>query len=65
MKKMLSPDALNSYKSIDWAVNATAGYELPIGFSFNLNYQKSLTDINKDGTQSSRHYFGITAGYLF
>jgi hypothetical protein len=65
MKNMLGSDPLNSYKSVDWAVNATAGYELPIGFSFNLNYQKSLTEINKDGSQSSRHYYGITAGYLF
>lgn len=65
MKNRLSSDPLNSYKSVDWAVNVMAGYEMPVGFSFNLNYQQSLTDINKDGTNSSRRYFGITAGYLF
>jgi hypothetical protein len=65
MKNMLDSDPLNSYKTIDWAVNGTAGYESHIGFSTNLNYQKSLTNINKDGTHSSRHYFGFTIGYLF
>jgi len=65
MKNMLDADPLNSYKPVDWAVNAMAGYEIPVGFSFHLNYQKSLTDINKDGTKSSRHYFGFTIGYLF
>jgi len=65
MKNMLGADPLNSYKTVDWAVNAMAGYEIPVGCSFHVNYQESLTDINKDGTESSRHYFGFTIGYLF
>ncbi len=65
MKNMLNGDPLDYYKSVDWAVNAMAGYEVTIGFSLSISFQKSLTDMNTDGSTSSRHYFGITAGYLF
>ncbi len=62
----------NSYSSFplktEFAVNGLIGYELPIGFSFNLNYNYGLSNAsnNRDDIKKlSNRYLGITIGYSF
>ena len=55
-------------KKFDLGINFLTGYELPIGFSINLNYTHGLTNISGDKsyvTVLKNRYFGITVGYVF
>jgi hypothetical protein len=57
-----------SLKSFDPGINIQASYEWPIGFSVNLNHQRSLQNIstNKENVRNFKnYYFGISLGYLF
>ncbi len=50
------------------SINGLVGYEIPIGFSLNLNYTYGLSNANKDNQFMSRisnRYMGITVGYTF
>lgn len=52
----------------DVGLNGLIGYELPIGFSFNLNYCYGLLNVSKNkqlASKISTRYFGITVGYSF
>ena len=55
-------------KKFEFGINFLTGYELPIGFSINLNYTHGLTNISGDEsyiTVLKNRYFGITVGYIF
>ena len=50
------------------SINGLVGYEIPIGFSLNLNYTYGLSNANKDNqniSKISNRYLGITVGYTF
>ncbi len=52
----------------DVGINALAGYETAIGFSFNLNYSYGTSNASKHTDQYSKisnRYLGITLGYSF
>ncbi len=49
-------------------INGLIGYELPIGFSLNFNYNYGLSNASKDKqiiSKISNRYLGITLGYSF
>jgi hypothetical protein len=53
---------------IELGINGMAGYEIPLGFSVNINYSYGLNNAsrNKDVTKKiSNRYLGITLGYSF
>ncbi len=55
-------------KKFDFGINFLIGYELPIGFSINLNYTYGLTNISGDKSNIpvlKNRCFGITVGYVF
>ena len=55
-------------KPVEIGLNAMVGYEIPIGFSLNLNYMQGLNNVNDNNTYFSKinnHYMGISIGYLF
>ena len=62
-------DSYSSYPlKTEFGVNGLIGYQLPIGFSLNLNYNYGLTDANKNNqfiSKISNRYLGITVGYSF
>lgn len=52
----------------EFGVNGLIGYQLAIGFSFNLNYSYGLSNANKSNqfiSKISNRYLGITLGYSF
>lgn len=52
----------------EFSINGLIGYELPIGFSLNLNYVYGLNNVSKNKqyvTKISNHYLGIWIGYSF
>lgn len=56
------------FKKFDFGINILTGYELPIGFSINLNYTYGLVNINRnnlDGPLTKNRSFGLTVGYVF
>lgn len=55
-------------KSFDFGINILTGYELPIGFSINLNYTHGLLNLTSDKEHVPtirNRSFGLTLGYLF
>lgn len=52
----------------EFSINALLGYEIPIGFSLNLNYSYGISNASKDHqyiSKISNHYLGISVGYTF
>lgn len=52
----------------EFSINGIVGYEVAIGFSFNLNYTYGLSNASKDNqfiSKISNRYLGITVGYTF
>lgn len=52
----------------EYGVNGLIGYQLAIGFSFNLNYTYGLSNASKKNqfiSRISNRYLGITLGYSF
>lgn len=62
-----------AFKTFDFGINVLAGYEIPIGFSFNLHYTHGLSNISKDQGTNGNPYsvkmknrcFGLMIGYVF
>ena len=57
-----------SAQTFDLGINMLAGYELPIGFSVNLNYTHGLMNVAPDEENVPKiknRSFGITIGYIF
>ena len=57
-----------SVKKFDVGINVLSGYELPIGFSINLNYTHGLLNISEnkvDVPVIKNRSFGLTVGYTF
>lgn len=57
-----------SVKKFDVGINVLTGYELPIGFSINLNYTYGLLNISEnkvDVPVIKNRSFGLTVGYTF
>jgi hypothetical protein len=55
-------------KSFDFGINVLTGFELPIGFSINLNYTHGLLNVTADKENIpmiKNRSFGLTVGYLF
>ena len=53
---------------VNLGLNAMAGYEFPVGVSFNVNYNYGLLNVVSSPVhfQSLRlHYLGLTVGYFF
>lgn len=53
---------------IEYGVNGLIGYQLPIGFSFNLNYSYGLSNASNHNEfirRISNRYLGIAVGYTF
>src|SRR5690606_38732495 len=58
----------NELKKIDVGINFLMGYEIPIGFSLNLNYTHGLVNISGDREFMPvfrNRSFGIAVGYTF
>lgn len=54
--------------SFDIGVNFLAGYQLPMGFSFNLHFTKGFSNVLKEYYNSSNlknNSFGLSLGYTF
>ena len=51
----------------EFGVNGLIGYEMPIGFSLNLNYSYGLSNASKEKEciKISNRYLGVTVGYSF
>lgn len=57
-----------SFKKFDLGINILTGFELPIGFSINLNYTLGLLNISQDTNDIptvKNRSFGLTVGYVF
>ncbi|MGE5107209.1 MAG: outer membrane beta-barrel protein, partial [Sphingobacteriales bacterium] len=57
-----------SYKSTDGGINLLTSFEIPIGFSFNINYSYSLANISDNSTTIKtwkNRSLGINIGYRF
>jgi hypothetical protein len=55
-------------KRTDIGINLLTGYQLPIGFSFNLSYTHGLGDVVKNRTNYSslkNRFLALTVSYLF
>jgi hypothetical protein len=54
-------------KQFDLGINLLVGYEVPIGFSLNFNYNHGLVNFNSisNGPEIKNKYFGVTLGYTF
>jgi hypothetical protein len=55
-------------KRFDFGLNVLAGYEFPVGFSFNMNYNHGLIDVRREDSWYAplkNRYGGITIGYFF
>jgi hypothetical protein len=58
----------NYFNKFDLGLNVLAGYELPLGFSLNLQYTHGLLNVSKNESTLpivKNRCFGLTAGYLF
>lgn len=58
----------DSFKQIDVGVNVLMGYEIPIGFSFNLHYNHGFLNVSENKSSIpvvKNRYIGFTVGYLF
>lgn len=58
----------NEFKKFDVGINILTGYELPIGFSFNLCYTHGIVNISQNRTDFpviKNQCFGFSFGYTF
>lgn len=66
---LLNPDnQLYPLKTTDIGINGLISYEIPTGFSFNLNYTLGIKNVNAEVNSTTKihnRFVAFTVGYLF